>query len=164
LAENEDWSAALELSQEIDQDPLNRANPQLNLGAVKAQAYLGLGEVTQARTAAEEGLAAAHRLTGNRLTEIPTRLACAGILLGTDGAGAREIVEAQLRQLSILVDETGAVVYLPRIHEIRAELARVLGNSAECERELREAHRLYVGMGATGHAERVAAELRRSGA
>jgi class 3 adenylate cyclase/tetratricopeptide (TPR) repeat protein len=164
LAENEDWRAALELSREIEQDPLNRANPQLNLGAVKAQAYLSLGEVTQARTVAQEGLAAAQSLTGNRSTEILIRLACASVLLGADGAGAREAVEGQLRQLSTLVDETGAVVYLPRIHEIRAELARILGDPAECERELREAHRLYVEMGATGHAERVAAELRRSGA
>ncbi len=34
-----------------------------------------------------------------------------------------------------------------------------LGEDAEAERELREAHRLYTEMGATGHAERLAREL-----
>jgi len=33
------------------------------------------------------------------------------------------------------------------------------GGTAACERELREAHRLYTEMGATGHAERLAEEL-----
>ncbi len=41
----------------------------------------------------------------------------------------------------------------------RAELARLGGDGAEQERELREALRLYTGMGATGHAERLASEL-----
>ena len=35
----------------------------------------------------------------------------------------------------------------------------VLDNKAEHERELREAHRLFTEIGATGHAERVGREL-----
>ena len=35
----------------------------------------------------------------------------------------------------------------------------MLGDSAGRERELREAHRLFTEMGATGHARRVAAQL-----
>jgi hypothetical protein len=38
-------------------------------------------------------------------------------------------------------------------------MVRLLGRSSDAERELREAHRLYTEMGATGHAERVAREL-----
>jgi hypothetical protein len=36
---------------------------------------------------------------------------------------------------------------------------RVLGKDSARERELREAHRLYTEMGATGHAQRLAREL-----
>ena len=43
--------------------------------------------------------------------------------------------------------------------ECRAELARRRGDDEACLRQLREAHRLYTEMGATGHAERVALEL-----
>jgi len=47
-------------------------------------------------------------------------------------------------------------------HEISAELAHLRGDEATRERELREAHRLFVEMGATGHAERIAPLLAES--
>ncbi len=47
----------------------------------------------------------------------------------------------------------------PQILEHRAELARLLGDEAGYQRELRQAQRLFVEMGATGHARRVAAQL-----
>ncbi len=53
----------------------------------------------------------------------------------------------------------GARPFEAQIHEVSADLARVLGEHAEAEHELREAHRLYTEMGATGHTERVAREL-----
>jgi hypothetical protein len=43
--------------------------------------------------------------------------------------------------------------------ERRARLAALLGSDAAQERRLREAHRFYTEMGATGHAERLAREL-----
>jgi hypothetical protein len=43
--------------------------------------------------------------------------------------------------------------------EVRAELASVLGDAGARERQLREAHRLYVEMGARGHAARLGKEL-----
>jgi hypothetical protein len=47
------------------------------------------------------------------------------------------------------------------IHEALAEPARVtLGGQATCQRELRDAHSIFPGLGATGHAERLATELR----
>ena len=45
------------------------------------------------------------------------------------------------------------------IHVERAELARQNGDEDETERELREAHRLFTEIGATGHAEKLAARL-----
>jgi hypothetical protein len=58
-----------------------------------------------------------------------------------------------------LIEEFGARVYRPQICEERAELARLRGGDATYQRHLREAHRLYTEMGATGHAERLAREL-----
>ena len=58
-----------------------------------------------------------------------------------------------------LVKETGARVYLPFICEERAALALLLGDGAGRARYLRDAHRLFTAMGATGHAERIAKEL-----
>ena len=53
----------------------------------------------------------------------------------------------------------GARPFEAQIHEVSAELAALLGDDAGRERDLRDAHRLYTEMGATGHAERVAREL-----
>ena len=58
-----------------------------------------------------------------------------------------------------MIDETGARGYQPFVHEERAELARAQGDETTRERELREAHRLYTEMAATGHAQRLAREL-----
>jgi hypothetical protein len=58
-----------------------------------------------------------------------------------------------------LVDETGATRYAPFIHVERAELARLDGDEAVRQRELREAHRLFIEIGATARAEQVAKEL-----
>ncbi len=43
--------------------------------------------------------------------------------------------------------------------ELAADLAHLLGDDLAYERELREAHRLYTEIGATGHAERVGRAL-----
>ncbi len=47
----------------------------------------------------------------------------------------------------------------PFILEERARLASLRGDPGAHQRELREAHRLYTEMGATGHSERLAREL-----
>jgi hypothetical protein len=70
-------------------------------------------------------------------------------------------VETSLAQAEAVISQTGALVFAPQIHEARAEIARLLGDEAEGERQLREAHRLYSEMGATGHADRLTRELRR---
>ncbi|NIV76394.1 MAG: hypothetical protein GWN37_16630 [Gammaproteobacteria bacterium] len=48
---------------------------------------------------------------------------------------------------------------LPLLHEARADLAAAEHDSTSRERELREAHRLFLEMGATGRAHRFAQEL-----
>jgi hypothetical protein len=81
------------------------------------------------------------------------------VLVARDGARAAGEVEAILSEVEQLIAETGARIYLPDVHLARAELARVAGDEVARQRELREAHRLFTEMGATGHAARLAKEL-----
>ncbi len=72
--------------------------------------------------------------------------------------------EPSLERAAECVEITGARSYLPQIAVERAKLARLEGDEAGRERHLREAHRLYTEIGATGYAERVARELGETGA
>jgi hypothetical protein len=54
---------------------------------------------------------------------------------------------------------SGAKSYEPFLHVERAELARLTGDEAARERELREAHRLFTEIGAPIRAAEVAKEL-----
>jgi class 3 adenylate cyclase/tetratricopeptide (TPR) repeat protein len=123
-----------------------------------AQAYLGLGQERRALETAEEAIRTArHR--GTKLHECDALLALARILLRSEGSSARERIETVLGELTKLVAETGARVHEPFIRVEYAELARLVGDKATRHRELGEAHRLFVEMGAGGHAERVAGQL-----
>ncbi len=123
-----------------------------------ALAWLENGDAGQARSIAEQAVSFT-RERGAEISESRAQIALARILLATEGAVARERVEAALERAESLVRATGAEAHTPSIHLVRAELAGVLGDEADRERELREAHRLYTEMGATGHAERVSREL-----
>jgi class 3 adenylate cyclase/tetratricopeptide (TPR) repeat protein len=98
--------------------------------------------IAQARSALEESVR-----EGNRLGEGFARLALARVLLATGDPGLHDEVEEAVR------------VHLPPLLEVRAALAERRGNPQEARRTLREAHRLYTEMGATGHAERLAKGL-----
>jgi len=54
---------------------------------------------------------------------------------------------------------SGAKSYEPFLHVARAELARLTRDETTRERELREAHRLFLEIGAPIRAEQVAKEL-----
>jgi hypothetical protein len=77
-------------------------------------------------------------------------------MLACEGAKCAAEVERALAEVSAMIEETEARCREPIVHEISAELARLRADEATRERELREAHRLFVEMGATGHAERIA--------
>jgi tetratricopeptide (TPR) repeat protein len=126
--------------------------------AVLGESYLGLGDVERARALVEEGLeiARAHRDPG---TELHLSLLLARVLLGSAGSAAREQTEAALARALELARDTGAKAFEPLVHVELAELARQSGDEEGRERELREAHRLFAEIGATGHAERLELEL-----
>ena len=85
----------------------------------------------------------------------------ARILLGAGERDAAAQVARALDQAAAGFDELEWRAVAPEVLLARAELAALLGEDAERTRHLREAHRLYSDIGATGHAERLARELER---
>jgi hypothetical protein len=126
--------------------------------AVLAHAHLGAGAPARALEAADEAIART-RERGMTLFEIRALLARAHVLIATEGAAARSRIEADLDDADAVIEATEARVFTPQVHVERAALARVLGDEAARQRELREAQRLFTAMGATARAEQVAKEL-----
>jgi adenylate cyclase len=127
-------------------------------GGVLAQAYLGCGDRDRARSVAEQTVAR-NRAVGALLYEIAGLRTLARALRTIDPAREVETIEASLSRAEDLVRETGVRLLLPSLHEERAGLAQALQRPSDADRHLREAHRLFTEMGATGHAERLAREL-----
>jgi tetratricopeptide (TPR) repeat protein len=128
-------------------------------GPALARAWLGCGDERRARDGAEAAVALTQR-SGARLVEAGAQLSLARALLQSEGASARPEVERALARARALAEEIDFRQIVPLIHVESAELLGTLGDSAGRERELREAHRLFTEMGATGYAERMAKELR----
>jgi adenylate cyclase len=157
----DEWSnavEALERALEIARDTHADLADEPSVLAYLAQAYLGLGDDSRAHETADEAVAVARR-RGTKYFECAAHLARARVLLLTEGTTASDDIRAALSQAQTLVEETGGRSQQPFIHEAQANLARLTGDDATCQRELREAHRLFTEMGATGHAERLAKEL-----
>jgi hypothetical protein len=96
---------------------------------------------------------------GSKLTELEAQLVRADILVRTEGASAGSAAEAAISRAEALAQETGARIYLPHILLARAELARVQGDEGRRQTLRRDAHRLFVEMGATGYARRTTSQL-----
>ena len=122
-----------------------------------ADAHLAIGH-PDPRASAEAALDLARRRK-LKLAEGLANVTRARILIRTQVLPASAEIERSLARATELVDETGAECQRPRIHEERAELAQRIGDEPSRSRHLREAHRLYVGMGATGHVDRLARDL-----
>jgi adenylate cyclase len=158
---HEEWEEGIHSSEralEVGRTRRTGLEAESGVLANLARGYLSTGEAEQARRTAEEAVRAARR-GGARAFEIEAQLSLAHVLVAMGGTKARAGVEEALTRAVELVHETGAKSLEPPILVERAGLMRLLGNEAGRERELREAHRLYTEMGATGHAERVAREL-----
>jgi adenylate cyclase len=126
--------------------------------AALGESYLGLGDPGRARALVAEGVEIG-RAQGHVSFESYANLALARVLLGSAGTAARAEIEAALARALELARETGAKAYEPLVHVELAELARQSGDEEGRERELREAHRVFSEAGASGHAERLQAEL-----
>ena len=110
--------------------------------AVMAAAHLGLGDREKALALAEEAIAVCRR-RGTRLWEFSALLTRIRALRETRGVKATREIEAALAEADAWLEMSGAKSYEPFLHVERAELARLSGDEATRQRELREAHRLF---------------------
>jgi class 3 adenylate cyclase/tetratricopeptide (TPR) repeat protein len=149
---------ALERSAAISREGRTAVEGEALRLAVLGDSYLGLGDPERARALVEEGLAIAHA-RGHPFNETYASLALARVLLGSAGTAARAEIESALARALELERETGAKAFEPMVHVELAVLARQSGEEEGREQELREAHRLFTEIGASGHAERLAGEL-----
>jgi hypothetical protein len=123
-----------------------------------AAAHLGLGDGARALALAEEGIAVC-RGRGARQWEFSALLTRMRALRETPGLQVTRDIEAALTEADAWLEMSGAKSYEPFLHVERAELARLIGDEAARQRELREAHRLFTEIGAPIRAEQVVKEL-----
>jgi tetratricopeptide (TPR) repeat protein len=154
------WRDALEVLEKALASGRERRLPVWEgrvIGAMAA-AHLGLGDRVRALALAEEAIAVCRR-RGTRLYEFSAQLTRMRALRETEGLQATREIEAALAEADAWVEMTGAKSYEPFLHVERAELARLTGDERSRQRELREAHRLFLEIGAPIRAEQVAKEL-----
>ncbi|MEN8160467.1 MAG: AAA family ATPase, partial [Myxococcota bacterium] len=122
----------------------------------RAQALLALGDGAGSLALAREAVALAETQPCFGWG-VDACCALVEALLETEGAAARDEIEAALARASAWLDESGAEALRPRVLETRAALAAALGDDGASTRDRVEVLRLCRAMGATGHAERLAA-------
>jgi class 3 adenylate cyclase/tetratricopeptide (TPR) repeat protein len=158
---NHEWRdavSALESALAIARDTHANLCWEAGILARLAAAYVGRGELERARRAAEEALSVA-RHHGTKLWEHHAQLVLARVLMQTEGASAAAAIESTLSAAEASIEAIGATSYQPFVHVERAALARLAGDEAARERELREARRLFIEIGAAARAERLAKEV-----
>ena len=124
-----------------------------------AEAHLGVGDVERARGLATRALTVAGKTPEAPAIVVPASLGWARVQVAAEDSIAADEVESKLRQALTLAASTEARRYEPLIHVELAELAGRLGNEAERERELQQARRLFLEIGAVGHADRLTKQL-----
>ncbi len=157
-----EWEAsitALESARALQQSVDTLRQHEARILAPLAEAYLGAGDRERALEAAEAARRAG-RERGTRQWEAEACIAHARALLADGSTDEdRDAAEHALERADELVRETGNAVLTPFIVEQRAMLSLARGEVAAHARALREAHRRYTEMDATGHTERLAREL-----
>jgi tetratricopeptide (TPR) repeat protein len=125
--------------------------------ALLAEAHFAAGDVERARESAGLALELARRRQ-LPLSELDAQLALARVLLALAAVSIAGIEET-LREAEALVERTEARAHAPDIHLLRGQLARRRGDDAGRRRELDEARRLFVEMGAPRRADEVEHDL-----
>jgi class 3 adenylate cyclase/tetratricopeptide (TPR) repeat protein len=122
------------------------------------ESYLGLGEADRALDLVNEGLDVVHS-RGQRVGEAFGSVVLARVLLSSGGASASDETEAALARALELITDTDAKSFEPMARVELAELMRQRGDEEARQQELGEAHRLFMEIGASGYADRLAADL-----
>jgi adenylate cyclase len=152
------WQDAMDtLSQLAAAIRASRAAPlvETDTVALLAEAQLGSGDVAAARASAEAAIAIAQRFR-RPLSRIRGYLAQARVLVASDD---RDGARAALDAARALVDETGAIMFVPFLDGVSAELAARAGDDAARRRALRDAERAFTAMGAAARAADAARQL-----
>jgi adenylate cyclase len=154
------WSDALEaLEQALAIGRERRLqNYEARVLAVMAAAHLGLGDRERALDLADEAIAVS-RQRGTRMWEFWALLTRVRTLREFRGVRGIKEIEETLAETDAWLEMSGAKSYEPFLHVERAELARLTGDDTARERELREAHRLFMEIGAPIRAAEVAKQL-----
>jgi hypothetical protein len=154
------WQDALEVLEKALAISRERRllSPEGGILAAMAAAHLGLGNCETALALAEQGVVVCQQL-GTRLWEFWAYLTRIRALRVIEGLQAKGKIEATLAEADAWLEMSGAKSYEPFLHVERAELARLTGDEARHELELREAHRLFTEIGAPIRAAEVAKEL-----
>ena len=122
------------------------------------ECYLGLGEPDRALALVNEGLEIVHG-RGQSLGEAFGSVILARVLLSSAGASTSDEAEAALARALELVTDTDAKSFEPMARVELAELRRQRGDEEARQQELREAHRLFTEIGASGYADRLEGDL-----
>jgi hypothetical protein len=123
-----------------------------------AAAHLGLGDRAKALAIADQSIAVSRR-RGTRFWEFSSLLTRIRALREIRGVDAVREIETAFTEADAWLEMSGAKSYEPFLHVERAELARLIGDEATRQGELREAHRLFTEIGAPIRAAEVAKEL-----
>ncbi len=115
--------------------------------AAMAEAHLGLGDHVKALALTEESIAVGHR-RGSRLGEFSALLTRIRALREIHGAEAMAEIEAALAEADAWLEMSGAKATCPSCTSRALELARLRGDDTARRGELREAHRLFLEIGA----------------
>jgi hypothetical protein len=123
-----------------------------------ATAYSGLGYLARGLALTEEAIAIS-RWRRTRMWGFFAQVTRIRALREIHGLQATGDIKAALAEAETCLQMSGTKSYKPFLHVERAELARLAGDEAARQRELREAHRLFTEIGAPIRAEQVAKEL-----
>jgi adenylate cyclase len=161
-AQRGEWHEAIEVVDEalaIQRDRRTGLSDVPLLLVTRARSQMGLGDVSGARSSAEEAVAVAVRC-GTRHYEARARLELARAILADPASGEEQAADAELNQACSIVETLGIRSLAPQVHLERAHLAHVLGDETTHDAELRTAHRLFLEVGAQGRAEEIASLVR----
>jgi ATP/maltotriose-dependent transcriptional regulator MalT len=157
----EDWDGAAEAAQHslaISRERRTGLQFEPWTVATLAEVHLARGDAQKARATAHQAVALA-RDRHIKVFEPITLIVLARVLMVTEGSEAKAEVEAALIHALALTKQMEARSEEPLVRLELGELARLSGDGAARERELREACRLFGEIGAEGHAARLTREL-----
>ena len=123
-----------------------------------ARAYLGLGEVDRALEVAREAVETSDKRQTVRCACV-ARLSLSQVLRAAHGKDAADEIKSVLDRVADDLLDSGANLYMPRLHEERGELALLREDHASFEIEFQAAHELDVEMGSEARARRLAERL-----